>query len=82
LQIGNFLLTQSDEIAGNKEEIKQKLLKAIMDDNMAPYYLQVCEQLKWNVDNSFLEKMKAENEKKIKAIGCQLARCNTKSWRK
>jgi len=74
LDIANwkFLLTQSDEIAGNKEEIKQKLLKAIMDDNMAPYYLQVCEQLKWNVDNSFLEKMKAENEKKLKQLDASL----------
>jgi len=61
-----FLLSQSDEISPNKQEIKEKLLTAIKSENMVSYYVLLCEQLKWETDHELLEKMKKENEEKLK----------------
>jgi len=63
-----FLLSQSDEISPNKQEIKEKLLTAIKSENMVSYYVLLCEQLKWETDHELLEKMKKENEEKLKKI--------------
>jgi 26S proteasome regulatory subunit N7 len=35
---------------------------------MAPFYAQVAEQLKWDVDQALLEKMKEENTTKLKQL--------------
>jgi len=70
LELANwkFLLTQPTEVCPNKEEIKQKLTEAIIADNMAPFYVHVCEQLKWEVDQVLLNKMKQENATKLKQL--------------
>ncbi len=39
---------------------------------MLPFYLHVCEHLKWEVNNSLLEKMKGENENKLKQLEANL----------
>lgn len=39
---------------------------------MVPYYVHLCEHLKWEVDNSLLEKMKSENENKLKQLEANL----------
>ena len=33
---------------------------------MTPFYLEVCADLKWKVDDSLVAKMKAQNEAKLK----------------
>ncbi len=35
---------------------------------MAPFYLECCHELNWNIDVDFLDKMKKENETKLKVI--------------
>ena len=33
---------------------------------MTPYYLECCKDLGWKIDENLVQKMKTENEKKIK----------------
>jgi len=63
-----FLLSQSEEISNNKEELKQNLLEAVKKDNMVPFYLSLCEDLKWSQDKQLLEHMKQINEDKLKHL--------------
>ena len=35
---------------------------------MAPFYEQLCSQFDWSVDASFMQKMKAKNEEKVKEL--------------
>lgn len=39
---------------------------AVLD--MAPFYEEVCSDLKWEVDSELLSTMKANNEKKLKEL--------------
>ena len=61
-----FMLTTSEY--RNSEEIKCLLLKAIKDNNMAPFYIEVCEDLKYPIDNQFLESMKKVNKERLKKL--------------
>lgn len=65
-----FLLTLSgDDVAHvNVEEVRSQLLQGIRDNDMAPFYEEVCTELKWDVDNDLLATMKANNEKKLKEL--------------
>jgi 26S proteasome regulatory subunit N7 len=40
---------------------------------MAPYYQYLCDQLKWNVDSSLLQKMKTANDKKLEELAAKQA---------
>eukprot|EP01097_Dermamoeba_algensis_P000591 TRINITY_DN1202_c0_g1_i3.p1 TRINITY_DN1202_c0_g1~~TRINITY_DN1202_c0_g1_i3.p1 ORF type:complete len:386 (-),score=85.96 TRINITY_DN1202_c0_g1_i3:119-1276(-) len=54
-----FLVSLSDP---NKAvEAKYKLLAAVQEHNMTPFYLSLCEQFKWEVDSSLVAKMKEAN---------------------
>lgn len=35
---------------------------------MAPFYQALCEDLKWQVDNNFLQKMQTANESRLKQL--------------
>jgi len=63
-----FLLSQSDEICNNKEEVKKQLLDVIKKDNMVPFYLSLCEDLKLPQDKALVEEMNKINEEKLKQL--------------
>lgn len=60
-----FLLAQNDEISPNKEQLKHNLLSIIKSNNMLPFYLHVCSELKWKQDKGFVEEMNKFNEDKL-----------------
>jgi 26S proteasome regulatory subunit N7 len=45
-----------------KEEIKQKLMNAIKENNMTPYYEDVCTQFNWPKDENLIQTMRKNNE--------------------
>jgi 26S proteasome regulatory subunit N7 len=61
-----FLLTIPER--QNDKEVKDKLYKAIVADNMAPFYEEVCKDLNWPVDNKLLNEMKETNRKKVEEL--------------
>lgn len=54
-----FLLTLPEK--RNDVDLKSKLLEAIKNDNMAPWYEHICTELKWTVDRDFLTGMRENN---------------------
>jgi 26S proteasome regulatory subunit N7 len=46
----------------HKEEIKQKLMNAIKENNMTPYYEDVCTQFNWPRDENLIQTMRKNNE--------------------
>lgn len=65
-----FLLLHADELGENATELKEKLLEYIKDDNMAPFYSELCAELGWDVDQDWLEVMQkanAEQSEKLNA---------------
>jgi len=67
-----FLLLQAEGTC-NKQEIQFKLMEAIAKDSMLPFYLHLCEVLKWNVDQVFVDKLAAENHTQFKEIEEKIA---------
>lgn len=63
-----FLLSLPNDMVHNKEEVKTKLMEALLKDNMRFVYLHVAEELKWPIDKSLVEKMKAINDEKLKQL--------------
>ncbi|KAG2471493.1 PSMD6 ATPase, partial [Polypterus senegalus] len=61
-----FLLT----IDGHRDDVKVKeeLMEAVKQNNMAPYYETLCKELKWQVDTDLLSKMKKANEEELKRL--------------
>jgi len=49
--------TQKDD-----QETKSKLMSSITEQNMAPLYVAVCKDLKWQVDGNLLAKMEEANK--------------------
>jgi len=47
------------------KESETELLEAIKEKNMAPFYIALCEQLKWNLDQALLQKMQQANEERL-----------------
>lgn len=50
------------------ENLKCRLLEAIKENNMAPFYEEVCKDLGWPVDNALLDSMKKANEETLKKL--------------
>jgi len=65
-----FLLTLDDEIVPleKKEQIRNDLLKAAAAENMLPFYQSLNEQFKTTEDPGLVNKMKTENEQKLKQL--------------
>jgi len=68
-----FLLQATDDICPNKDVVKKSLLDAIKNENMAPFYEILCEDLKWTVDAQLLTQMKTTNTDKLKELEAKLA---------
>lgn len=61
-----FLL--STDAYKNDKNIKQKVLEFIQENDMAPFYEEVCKEFGWKVDAALLKKMKATNEAELKKL--------------
>lgn len=61
-----FMLTTEAHSGNNK--IAQDLLNAVKENNMAPFYEQLCTDLKWQLDHALLAQLKAANEAKLKQL--------------
>uniref|UniRef100_A0A4W3HAR8 26S proteasome non-ATPase regulatory subunit 6 n=1 Tax=Callorhinchus milii TaxID=7868 RepID=A0A4W3HAR8_CALMI len=61
-----FLLT----LDGHRrdEVLRGELMDAVRDNNMAPYYEELCKDLGWSVDTDLLTKMKKANEEELKRL--------------
>lgn len=66
-----FMLTLPEH--HEAKEIKEKLQRAIETDNMAPWYEELCKEFNWPVNQQFLAKMKAENEKQLAQLDAAIA---------
>uniref|UniRef100_A0A8C4SWR6 26S proteasome non-ATPase regulatory subunit 6 n=1 Tax=Erpetoichthys calabaricus TaxID=27687 RepID=A0A8C4SWR6_ERPCA len=49
-------------------KVKEELMEAVKQNNMAPYYETLCKELKWQVDTDLLSKMKKANEEELKRL--------------
>lgn len=50
---------------GDSQEQQKKILEHLESRSMAPFYEHVCSELKWEVDDMLLGKMRAENEARL-----------------
>lgn len=60
-----FLLSVDDSVGVNKNDIWSKLLEAIKENDMAPFYESVCGETGYTVDSDLLVQLKSSNEKKL-----------------
>lgn len=68
LELAQWRFQLSTDKYKNEQKIKDDLLAAIKAGDMAPFYEEVCAELKWTVDKKLLDSMKAANEKKLKEL--------------
>nr|QBH74011.1 26S proteasome non-ATPase regulatory subunit [Thermobia domestica] len=61
-----FLLRQPDH--KNDSDLRKKLLNAIQNEDMAPFYEEVCTDLGWAVDEALMSKMRAANKAKLQEL--------------
>lgn len=61
-----FMLTTEAHAGNNK--IAQDLMNAVKENNMAPFYEQLCNDLKWPLDQALLSQLKSANEAKLKQL--------------
>lgn len=52
----------------NNNELRTKLLEGIKENNMAPYYKDICQEFGWPVDNALLKQMSDANGKRIEEL--------------
>lgn len=52
--------------------VRDELMAAIRDNNMAPYYEALCKYLDWQMDTDLLNKMKKANEEELKRLDEEL----------
>lgn len=48
--------------------VRDELMAAVRDNNMAPYYEALCKSLDWQMDMDLLNKMKKANEEELKRL--------------
>lgn len=68
LEIAQWRYTLTAPHGVNKEETATKLLNAIKENNMAPFYEEICLDLGWIVDQTLLENMKLSNKTELKKL--------------
>jgi len=54
--------------ATKSESLKTAILEQVFEDNMAPYYDQLCTKFSWTVDEEKLKSMREKNEKDLEDI--------------
>lgn len=68
----NLLLAQTKFLLAHHEpgndKLKQDLMTAITENNMAPFYEETCNELGWQIDNKLLTNMKAANTTQIEKL--------------
>ncbi|XP_055270230.1 26S proteasome non-ATPase regulatory subunit 6 [Moschus berezovskii] len=52
--------------------VRDELMAAVRDNNMAPYYEALCKSLEWQMDVDLLNKMKKANEDELKRLDEEL----------
>nr|KAF6421035.1 proteasome 26S subunit, non-ATPase 6 [Molossus molossus] len=52
--------------------VRDELMAAVRDNNMAPYYEALCKSLDWQMDMDLLNKMKKANEEELKRLDVEL----------
>jgi len=52
----------------NDREVRNKLMSAIVTDNMGPFYEEVCAKLNWTVDQNLVKKLKEANTAELKRL--------------
>ncbi|GAB5568204.1 26S proteasome non-ATPase regulatory subunit 6 [Prionailurus iriomotensis] len=52
--------------------VRDELMAAVRDNNMAPYYEALCKSLDWQMDTDLLSKMKKANEEELKRLDEEL----------
>lgn len=62
-----FLLSLSNELTPNKQEVRNSLLSNISEQKMGPFYLAIAEEL-GGLDKGFYEKLKQANEEQLKKL--------------
>lgn len=60
------------KVVARNDKLRESLLSEIVNNNMAPFYLECCKDLSWSVDQKLLSKMQAENETKLKALDAKI----------
>lgn len=66
-----FLLSLDEH--RNDQPLADQLMAAIKADNMAVWYEEVCKDLKWNVNLTLLDTMKAANAAKLEELDAAIA---------
>lgn len=61
-----FMLTTEDH--KNNGQLVQDLMTVVKEKKMAPFYEELCRDLKWTVDQSLLQQLKTDNESRIKEL--------------
>jgi len=72
-----FLLNSPEGICQDKDAVRQELLKEMFNNDMAPYYENLCTELGWEIDSTELARMQAANEAQIKKFADQLEDAET-----
>lgn len=52
------VIVKNGSDAERQEELKATILQQVFDDNMAPYYDQLCSKFEWVVDEEKLKAMR------------------------
>ncbi|EDV28981.1 26S proteasome non-ATPase regulatory subunit 6 [Trichoplax sp. H2] len=63
-----FLCTMPEYDMNQKGQAKEQLMKNIEAANMAPFYQEICREMKWEVDDKLLNKMKLTNQAELKRL--------------
>jgi len=66
-----FLYSQEDDDLVSREEkegLKSDILKCVEQDNMTPFYLDVCQKFGWIADEALVATMKKKNEDALNTI--------------
>lgn len=65
LELAQWKFMLTTDAHAKDQQLVQDLLKAVTEHRMAPFYEDLCNDLKWPVDQSLLSQLKADNEKRI-----------------
>jgi len=68
LDVAQWKFLLGTEQHKNDTNVRNDLMRVIRDNDMAPYYEEVCASLGWSIDQNLLQKMKAANLTKLKEL--------------
>jgi 26S proteasome regulatory subunit N7 len=68
IQIAQWKFLYHNGPENQKTELKKKIIAAIEKDEMGPFYVSLCEELKWPVEAALRDKLLKINEKTLKSF--------------